>query len=108
MTVPAEPASGPPESPGSIRAVVASMPRSVSLNPAAPSSAWIVRPVPVMTPGETAGEPPEPAWFPKEMTGEPAATVAESPRGAAASPAAGLIRRTAISAATSTPTMSAW
>ena len=107
ITTPAESASGPPESPGWILAVVWSMLWSVSVKPEAPSAAWIVRPVPLITPGASTGGPPAPARLPMATTVEPTATVAESPIGAGEAPGSGVIRSTAMSAEVSAPTICA-
>ena len=57
--------------------------------------------------GPTAGEPPWPAWLPMARTAAPRPTLAESPIGAAVSPVAPSSWSTAMSAATSMPTMRA-
>ena len=79
ITRPSAPASGPPESPGRMSALVCIMPCSVSFRPELWSVATMVRSRLLITPGATVGEPPCPASFPMASTGVPTRTGAELP-----------------------------
>ena len=86
MTWPWALTSGPPESPGTIRASVCSMPCSVSLPVALPSSlAVMVWLTPVMVP-TTGRAPPWPSALPMATTGLPILTESELPSGIVFSP----------------------
>ena len=88
ITRPAASASGPPESPGLMSALVCSTPCRVSVRPELWSLATMVRPRLLITPGATVGEPPWPASLPMARTGVPTPTSEESPVLTAVSPAA--------------------
>jgi len=79
ITLPAALASGPPESPGWIAALVCSMPCSVSVVPLPWSPAVIVRLTALMMPGATVGLPPWPPALPMARTGVPSETCEELP-----------------------------
>jgi hypothetical protein len=79
MTRPAASASGPPESPGLMSALVWSMPCRTSVRPELLSLATMVRPRLLITPGATVGDPPCPASLPMARTGIPTPASEESP-----------------------------
>ena len=79
ITWPSASASGPPESPGRMSALVCSMPCRVSVRPELWSLATMVRSRLLITPGATVGEPPCPPSLPMARTGVPTRTRAELP-----------------------------
>src|SRR5579875_1378333 len=88
ITWPAALASGPPESPGSIWALVCSIPCRVSDMPPPWSLAVIVRFSALMTPCATVDEPPCPSALPMARTGVPRVTWEEFPTFTVGSPEA--------------------
>ncbi len=101
ITRPAASASGPPESPGLMSALVCSMPNRVSWRPELWSLATMVRPRLLITPGAMVGGPPCPASLPMARTGVPATASEESPVLTASSPVAPRTWSRAMSSAAS-------
>src|SRR5215831_2886079 len=107
ITCPAAFASGPPESPSAICALVWSMLCSVSLAPEPASLAVIVRWSAVIDPLVTVGFPFTPPALPSATTGEPRVTLDESPTWTVFSPDTPVSLSSATSSVASVPTISA-
>src|SRR5262249_50548316 len=105
ITCPAAFASGPPESPSAICALVWSMLCSVSLAPEPASLAVIVRCSAVIDPLVTVGFPPWPPALPSATTREPRVTLDESPTRTVLSPDTPVSLSSAMSSELSVPTI---